>query len=290
MSLCPTPVARRVVLIVLDGLRADAIDHFDLHNWRRLARLGAESRSGVSVRPSVTAAAMTSLITGVSPATHGVADERFRMPTGALGAAPVTRVLASAGLPTSVHVRRIPWLYRPILRRAARLAGAARLVARGDTADEIVVAARPALRTQGGGLFLFHLPDADVAGHAHGWMSDAYGRAARALDRVLGELAHGTGADDGGDTLLIACADHGGGGAVPTHHHSDHPADRTIPILLCGAGVVPGPLDPDVRWLDLPATVVAALGVAPPATWEGRVLREALRDPRRPVRGAPVAA
>lgn len=278
-----TPAAaRRVVLVVLDGLRPDAIDVFDLPNWRRLAALGAETRVGSSVRPSVTAAAMTSLVTGLSPQTHGIADERFRLPTVALSAMPITRALAGAGLPTSLHVRRIPWLYRPLLRRAARLAGAERLVTRGDSADEIFFAARPALREQGRGLFIFHFPDADAAGHAHGWMSDAYGRAARDLDRVLGELAHGTGVDDGGDTLLIACADHGGGGTIQTHHHSDHPADRTIPILLCGAGVVPGALQSDASWLDLPATAVAALGVVPPASWEGRVLRDALRSPHRP--------
>lgn len=107
-----SPVVSRVVVAVLDGLRPDAIDPFDLRHWKRLARGGAETRVGPSVRPSVTAAALTSLFTGVAPSVHGVETEAFRLPKQPGRLPLVPKVRAVNGIPTRVHIRRIPWLCR----------------------------------------------------------------------------------------------------------------------------------------------------------------------------------
>lgn len=270
----PIPV-RRVVVAVLDGLRPDAIDPLGLAHWRSLAAGGAETRLGQSVQPSVTAAALTSFFSGVAPDVHGVAGERFQLPRQPGRLALLPRVLAAAGVPSAVHIRRVPWLYRGLARQMARLAGASVVTMQGDDAPAILEAARPTLASGREGLVFLHFPDADAAGHAHGWMSAPYREAARRLDATLGALAHLAGVSPEGDTLLIACADHGGGGAVPTHHHSPHPLDTTIPVLLVGGGITPGAALGPVSWLDLPATVAWALGVAPPITWGGRPLVEA---------------
>ena len=79
-------------------------------------------------------------------------------------------------------------------------------------------------------------------------------------------------------TLLIALADHGGGGTVSTDHESDHPADRSIPIMCAGCGLGPGDLLDDARLVDIPATVLAALGVAIPSSYDGRPLLALQRD------------
>src|SRR5262249_38686457 len=70
------PCARRVVVVILDGLRPDAIDRFGLSYVVRLMVGGVFSCSAATVTPSVTAAALTSLMTGVSPQTHGLASDR----------------------------------------------------------------------------------------------------------------------------------------------------------------------------------------------------------------------
>lgn len=269
------PVASRVVVVVLDGLRPDAIDTFGLTQWTRLAASGAATRSGRSVRPSVTAAALTSLFTGVDPRVHGIEGESFQLPRQAHRLPLITATLAAHGLPSTVHIRRIPWWYRGLARQFAKLAGASQVTMTGDTADAILDAAEPTLRAMPRGFSFIHLPDADRAGHAHGWMSPAYGVAARRLDAALGRVAALLELARRDDTLLIACADHGGGGAVPTHHNSEHPLDTTIPVLLAGAGVQAAPLPEGTHWLDLPATAAWALGVTPPAAWGGRPLVEA---------------
>lgn len=269
------PVASRVVVVVLDGLRPDAISAYGLTQWTRLAALGADTRTGRSVNPSVTAAALTSLFTGVDPRVHGIQGERFQLPRQPGRLSLISSTLAAHGLPTAVHIRRIPWWYRGLARQFAKLAGAAHVTMTGETAAAIVDAAEPRLRQDAPGFTFIHLPDADRAGHAHGWMSAPYAAATRDLDGALGRVAELLELERRDDTLLIACADHGGGGAVPTHHHSEHPLDTTIPVLMAGAGVQAGATLDRMHWLDIPATVVWALGVAPPPAWGGQARTDA---------------
>jgi len=130
---------------------------------------------------------------------------------------------------------------------------------RGTGARDILTEASGALAVERPGLFVLHWPDADRAGHEHGWMTPAYATAAHELDAMLGDLVEMLALEDS-QTLLIALADHGGGGVVATDHESDHPADRTIPIILAGYGVEPGEIRLPATLVDVPATVLAAFG------------------------------
>jgi phosphopentomutase len=184
------------------------------------------------------------------------------------------RVLAEAGLPSSGFVRRLPWIFRRIGKRLTRHLGLEVSRFEGRSSREILFAAWDQLAKQTRGLIFLHWPDADRAGHAHGWMSDEYVRAAHRMDQALGLLAALADVEHDEGTLLIALADHGGGGAKPRCHDSDHPLDRTIPLLLAGPAVVGEELyEPSL--LDVPATVLWALGVPLPASYTGRPLYEA---------------
>jgi arylsulfatase A-like enzyme len=88
---------------------------------------------------------------------------------------------------------------------------------------------------------------------------------------MLSEL---TGVADDEETLLVALADHGGGGETPREHESNHPVDTTIPRIIAGRGTLPIDLE-SVSLLDVPPTILFALGAEIPSTYEGRVLREA---------------
>jgi arylsulfatase A-like enzyme len=268
------PQVRRVVLVVLDGLRADAIPVLGLRYWQELAEIGASSLCGTTVAPSVTAAAMASLFTGASPEVHGLRSDRFHLPRRRGPVHPLPRVLADAGLPTSGFVRRLPWMFRGLGRRMARHLGVHCTCFMGRSSREILFAAWEQLASQERGLIFLHWPDADLAGHEHGWMSDEYARAAHRMDQALGFLAALADVERDPGTLLIALADHGGGGANLHDHDSDHPLDRTIPLLLVGASVTGEELD-EPSLLDVPATVLWALGVPLPASYVGRPLCEA---------------
>jgi len=68
---------RRVVLLVIDVFRPDAVSPASMPSLATLAASGWSSE-GRTVRPSVTIAALTSLATGVAPERHGVVEPRLR--------------------------------------------------------------------------------------------------------------------------------------------------------------------------------------------------------------------
>lgn len=262
---------RRVIVVVLDGLRPDAITRFGLQNILRLARNGASTFDARTVSPSVTAAAMGSLLTGAAPSHHGLESERFHIPRAKGALHPVAHELARCGMPSSGFMAHVPWLIRPLARRIARTLGLTTVRFRGNNATQVLEAARTQLRIQDTGLILLHWADADRAGHEHGWMSDAYGQAAVAMDRALGQLMRVVDLSDR-STVMIALADHGGGGRALRHHNSDHPADRTIPVIFAGGGVRPGTLPAGISLLDVPATILTLLGIPRPASYAGQSL------------------
>lgn len=278
---------RRVILVVLDGLRPDAIDAFALPTLKRLRAGGASTMRGATVTPSVTAAAMTSLLTGVAPNHHGVRSDRFHVPRGAAALSPLPRVLRAANYPTAAHMAAVPSLFRGIASRIATQLGIADPRFTGDDAPSILQSARHTLSAQRRGLILLHWPDADRAGHAHGWMSEEYGDAARRLDTTMCLLTALTEVPRDSGTLLITLSDHGGGGADRKNHDSDHPLDRRILIMMSGGGVRPGTLHEGASILDVPATVLWALGVPAPAEYAGSALVAPFRTEDSP---EPVAA
>jgi arylsulfatase A-like enzyme len=111
-------------------------------------------------------------------------------------------------------------------------------------------------------------------------MSDEYGSAARQMDVSLQRLISLIDLSPRSDTVLIALADHGGGGADPKRHDSDHALDRTIPILLAGGSIRSGPVAGPVSLLDVPATVLWALGIPRPVSYVGRPIAGAFQPAR----------
>src|SRR5262249_27099196 len=97
---CPSSV-RRVVVVVLDGLRPDAIDAFDLQHVARLRAIGASTVAATTVSPSLTWAALTSIMTGVSPQLHGVVSDNVHLPRPRVRLEPLPIALEEAGLTTT---------------------------------------------------------------------------------------------------------------------------------------------------------------------------------------------
>jgi Type I phosphodiesterase / nucleotide pyrophosphatase len=274
------PAARRVVLLVLDGLRADLVGDSRFPNLRALRDASAHTVDATTVLPSVTAVAMTSLLSGVGPAKHGVDSDRFRVPDPARALMTVPHVVSAAGLPSSGFVRQVPWLIRPLARRIVAALGLSQAHFVPANAHALLTAALPTLRTQRDGFIIIHWPDCDAIGHRTGWMSPPYLAAVARMDHALGALRREL-ENDMEETLLIALADHGGGGRIPTHHDSAHPLDCTIPIFLEGAGVHVQELPGSLTILDVPATVLWALGLPIPAQYAGAPIVDAFTAPVR---------
>ncbi|MBZ5675123.1 MAG: ectonucleotide pyrophosphatase/phosphodiesterase [Acidobacteriia bacterium] len=74
---CPLAWGAPVLLISIDGLRPDYLTHADEHglkipNLRRLIKEGVYAEGVTGVAPTVTYPSHTTLVTGVSPAKHGI--------------------------------------------------------------------------------------------------------------------------------------------------------------------------------------------------------------------------
>lgn len=79
----PAPAARHVILVTIDGLRGDYIAphdpyHLKIPTLRRLMRDGSSSDRTLSVFPTLTGTAHTTLVSGVGAARHGIlGNNRF---------------------------------------------------------------------------------------------------------------------------------------------------------------------------------------------------------------------
>lgn len=267
------PSYRKVVLVILDGLRPEAITPAVMPALSTLSAAHWRAAHAVTVSPSVTVAALTSLATGVAPARHGLVEPGFRTLGMFSGLTLLPNHLRRNDRQVTIVTTDLPVPSLILARTLLGVAGAVDLVTGGaEPASVGEVAAREIIR-RGPGLTVVYLNDCDRAGHASMWMSPVYLEAASRLDQAvatLGELARRD------DTLLIFCADHGGGGLVPHDHDGDHPLNLRIPIILAGRGLERRMLSQrPAQLLDLPPTILACLGVPVPASYEGRVLSEA---------------
>ena len=270
-----TTAILRVIIVVLDGLRPDAIEAFDLSNIRAMAKSGASTMSARTVSPSCTWPAMTSLLSGMSPETHGILRDTPHVPRPKTALAPLPALLSASGYHSAVFMRALPALYRGTARLIARGLGFAEARFAGTTAEEVTMAASKNLRGQERGLIVLHWADADQAGESRGWMTPEYGEACRRLDSAFGLLMKVTSCGNDPHTLVIALADHGGGGVTFNDHSEEHPLNWTIPLILGGGSVRQTRLE-EAHLLDVPATAAWALGVTPPPVYTGRALIEAI--------------
>lgn len=265
---------QKVVLAVIDGLRADAITSDRMPVLHSLLRRGWQAGSATTIRPSVTVAALTSLATGVAPEKHGLSSASLHSLGKVRGLKPLPLELRRLGVETSVVTTQLSGSARWLAGALLRLGGVTRLVPAPPAPGILVdVALRHMSRNSGPELVVLYLNDADLAGHAWGWMSPAYLQAAKTIDRALVPLENML---EDPDTLVIVTADHGGGGVLAQDHDHPHPTNDAIPIGMLGGRVMPGMVSSDpARLLDIPPTILHAFGGTAPADYAGRVLHEA---------------
>jgi hypothetical protein len=250
--------SRPVLLVVIDGLRADVAATLPF-----LSRLGdAGGRAATwDDPPTYSAAQYVALLAGVPPRDSGVrTNETLR----AAGVDDVARRVRIAGMHTAVVSTCVDW-WRRLFPESFESA---------DVVASPAIVSEVARLQRRGGLVVVHLCGVDDAGHAHGARSPEYTAAAAAADGMTAALADAWGwprAD------VVVTADHGhrdrGG------HGGEEPEVRASFIVAAGPDVQPGARVDDARSVDLAPTLAALLGVAPPGAASGRVLVDLLRVP-----------
>lgn len=268
-------VTRHVVLISIDGLRADAIQAAGAANLQRMMHEGAYSLKARTIMPSRTLPSHTSMLTGVPPEVHGITfnDERVQL-EGHVGVPTVFDVADKDGLFTAAFFGKSK--FRHLIH-----AGAPDDV-EAPRGSELVLAPRMTqqvveyLRFRRPDFLFVHLPDPDIAGHSVGWMSLPYRWAVRRADAAVEQIRRAAVRAFGDDVVVIVTADHGGHGK---DHGTDAPEDVTIPWIAWGAPVRTGEIQAQIRTFDSAATVLWLLGVDVPPDWAGRPVTSAFDAP-----------
>lgn len=236
---------RRVLVVTVDGLRSSVLGELGPEELPVLTRLRDEGASTLEARTAVeqteTLPNHTSMLTGrridAELGGHGVTwntdepgttvQEAAGEPVGSL----FSRVHAAGGT-TALFTGKSKFS----LFQRSWPEGLDRYTLREDGA-RLVALARRDLRREARTVTFLHLAAPDVAGHAHGWGSEEYADAVRAVDGWLGEVL---------DTVasrrvlrehltLVLTADHGGSGLG--HADPTRPEDYRIPFLAWGDGV-----------------------------------------------------
>lgn len=264
---------RRVILVLADGLRPDAITPIDMPSLDALSRTYTTALRASTVRPSRTVAALASLATGVAPHTHGLIEPGLGFLRRLPSLRPLARELTRGGIASQVVASELLPSERAVLWALTKAAGLGRFQSAGLRARDVARAALGVTLAQPIGLTFVYLNDCDMAGHAHGWMSPAYRQAAVEIDAAIGVLA-----DQTEHALLIVMADHGGGGVSMHDHAEPHPINDHIPLILAGPDVTRRhQLTRQVSLLDVPPTLLWWFGLEVPTTYEGRVLTQAFK-------------
>jgi predicted AlkP superfamily pyrophosphatase or phosphodiesterase len=280
----PGAVSTHVVVISIDGLRPDAIGRFNAKTLERLQREGI-ALTAQTIFPSKTLPSHTSMLTGVTPAVHGItwnSDETdahgyVRVPT-------VFEIAKLNGFTTAGFFAKPKFrhLQKPGTFDYAQ-------VPRGDNwmATRTVTDVRHYLTYARPNLLFVHIGEPDYAGHTIGWMSGVYGWAVRRADAAVTEIMKSADRAFGaGNYTVIVTADHGGHGR---DHGTDDERDMTIPWIVWGRGVGQSEPNAPIRTMDTAATVLWLLGARAPDSWSGRAVAGAFPPAARLAAEAAIA-
>jgi predicted AlkP superfamily pyrophosphatase or phosphodiesterase len=266
----PTPLARRVLILSIDGLRPDAISLAPMPNLLALMQNSAYSLSAQTVYPSVTLISHSSMLTGLCPSKHGVTWNDFIPENGYALGTDLFDIAHAAGMNTVMYVGKDK------LRQVTEPSSTDTFVFINDR-DLVITERLIADFPQDFRLLFVHFPTPDWMGHDYGWLSSqqlsVIYRADEALGQILAELS-ARGLRD--ETLIIITADHGG---HDTTHGSSLLEDMTIPWIASGPGIQPKQLTTQVHTMDTAATAAFALGLTIPAEWDGVPVMEAFGLP-----------
>lgn len=280
-------LARRVVLVIMDGLRLRESIGLPYLDKLRSAGIEAIARSHY---PTFSRPNYVSIVTGVPPRQSGVRTNNYDAPVNLDSL--MDRAHA-AGLRAGFVSNYSPALPRMFTRPATddeRAETALRYVSDFDDSHYVqwpggFVNAAHLLLAQGYPLVIMHLGEPDIAGHRYGGDSPEYRAAARLADRELAAALESPDAPpedpksviDLSRDAVVVVADHG---HTDSGGHGGLEEDVVeVPLVLAGAGVRRGAAVVGARLIDIAPTVATLLGTEPPGHGLGRTLVDALELP-----------
>ncbi len=267
------PLAKRVIVVVIDGCRLDRFHEAQKPYLERMMSGGTVYESVETTYPARTVVCFSSMFTGAAPEKHGI----------------TSNLVLEFGL-------KVESIFDSLRRvgKGGRLVGIAHLidafgddvasvtsVAHNDKIDQnLIAAAKRELETHDPELLVLQLLAVDQNGHVRGTYYPEYVERIETTDGLIEEFmdrckSHGY-LDD--ETAVVLMADHGQGRGIGAHGHLSE-GERFVPFAMWGSGVAENKIVTEpASILDLAPTISYLLGVEPPRGSTGRVLKDAFED------------
>lgn len=256
------PPSRKVLLVVVDGCRADRLAEASTPFLDRLAAEGMAHPRCHTVYPARTVTCFSSMLTGAPPAVHGMRSNF--VPSLGVKCESIFDVVPSARLVGIAHLVdafadrvRTVTAVMPNDEIDAALCNRARQVAMSEDPDVLVV----------------QTLSVDQTGHFRGSYHDEYLERIESTDteieRLVAWLAEQWGGLEG--VTIGVLSDHGQGRGIGGHGHWTQP-ERIVPCMWWGQGVPGAPVRAEASILDVAPTLAHRAGVRAPARSVGRCL------------------
>lgn len=249
------------VLILVDGLRPDAIAPAPMPTVLALAEKSLYAGTAQSLMPNATLPCHFSIFHSVVPERHGINTNTWT---------PQVRPIPGLFDVLNQSGKDVGFSYNwEELRDLGRPGSLSRSFFRKMNMDALgsdaVVAENAVQFLHDGADFIFcYLGETDEVGHKHGWMSPEYLQAAARADAGIAHVLEAL--PEGGSAIIMA--DHGGLGRS---HGFDSLETMTIPLYIHAPNHQSASIsNPDL--LDIAPTIATICGVAAPPVWEGRSL------------------
>jgi predicted AlkP superfamily pyrophosphatase or phosphodiesterase len=256
----------RVILILIDGLRPDALAGDPYPHLAALKARSSYSLTAQSVMPSLTLPCHTSIFHSQPPERHGILTNDWT---------PMARPVRGLFDVATLAGKHCAFFYnweqlRDIARPGSLLMSYCRNTSEGDMQSDLYIAETAAhyLRTEQPDFTFIYLGTCDTMGHAAGWMSELYLQHLHFVDAQLGKILEALPQD----SIVLLQSDHGGHERT---HGTAMPEDMTIPWMISGVGIRRDyAIQSAVSLLDSAPTLAYCLGIPQPSQWEGRIIEE----------------
>jgi predicted AlkP superfamily pyrophosphatase or phosphodiesterase len=281
------PRAEHVFIISIDGGKPAVIHESEMPTLKKIAAEGAVTWQASTIDPSLTLPSHSSMLTGVSPAKHGVNWNAYTPLKGPVKV-PTVFSLLRAKQPdavTGMFVGKVKfrhlWLKDTLNifdfggpQTDAPVAGTPEIEQDKKPSQLVAKNAAAWIREKKPRLAFIHFGDPDSAGHKSGWGSPEQKEAFKVTDQALWQVWQA--AKDAGiaeKSVFIISADHGG---HDKSHGKNIPDDMIIPWIAWGAGVKKNhAITSAITTYDTAATALWLLDVPLPAEFDGKPVVEA---------------
>lgn len=259
----------KTILIIIDGLRPDAIVQANTPSIDYMIKNGSHTLNAQTVTPPITLPVHFSMFTSMLPIMHGVLANTGspQLSSTARGIIDVTKDYGkkTASFYSWEHLRNLS------VPDSLDHAFFINSYSKNNLDLDIVQAASGYLKLHQPDFCFVYLEAVDIAGHEYGFMSDEYintiGIADMAVDIILNEAAD--------QYNIILHSDHGG---IEYQHLENVSEVMTIPWVAYGPKIKNGHIiTKDVSVIDTAPTLANLMDIQPYRTWRGKVVSEILK-------------